>query len=77
MVKLQFSKVKKDYLHGKNTYFTDRISLHFPKHAHRLLLSLKGRQLSIDVSKKDKTIYITLTELDKDFLRLNNPANKS
>jgi hypothetical protein len=64
-VKLQFSKIKKDYLHGKNTYFSDRVSLHFPKGTHEFLLPLKGRYLAIDVSQKDKTVRITLTQLDE------------
>jgi len=63
-VKLQFSKSTRDYLHGKNSYLSDRVSLHFPKKTHEFFLPLKGRHLAIDVSKKDRTIHITLTELD-------------
>jgi hypothetical protein len=64
-VKLQFSKSKRDYLHGKNTYQSDRVSLHYPKRTHEILLPLKGRHLAIDVSRKDKTVHITLTQLDE------------
>jgi hypothetical protein len=63
-VKLQFSKSTRDYLNGKNTYLSDRISLHFPKKTHEFLLPLKGRHLAIDVSRKDKTVHIMLTELE-------------
>jgi len=63
-IKLQFSKSKRDYLHGKNTYESDKVSLHFPKETHEFFIPLKGRHLVIDVSKKDKTVHITLTELD-------------
>ncbi len=65
-IKLQFSTSKRDYLHGKNTYLSDKVSLHFPKETHEFLLPLKGRRLAIDVSRKDKTVLITLTELDED-----------
>jgi hypothetical protein len=65
-IKLQFSKIRKDYLHGKGCYFSDRVSLHFPKVTHEFLLPLKGRHLAINVSRKDKTVHIMLTELDED-----------
>ena len=65
-IKLQFSTSKTDYLHGKNTYLSDKVSLHFPKETHEFFIPLKGRRLAIDVSRKDKTILITLTELDED-----------
>ncbi len=65
-IKLQFSKNKTDYLHGKGTYFSDRVSLHFPKETHEFFVPFKGRHLAIEVSRKDKTVLIMLTELDED-----------
>ena len=53
-------------MHGKNTYLSDKVSLHFPKETHEFFVPFKGRHLAIDVSRKDKTILITLTELDED-----------
>jgi hypothetical protein len=65
-IKLQFSKIKRDYLHGKGSYFSGRVSLHFPKATHEFLLPLRGRYIAIDVSRKDKTVHIMLTELDEE-----------
>jgi hypothetical protein len=65
-IKLQFSTSKTDYLHGKNTYLSDKVSLHFPKEMHQFFIPFKGRHLAINVSRKDKTVLITLTELDED-----------
>jgi hypothetical protein len=65
MVKLQFSKVKKEYLNGKGKYKYNRISLHFPKRTQKLLVSLKGKKLNLDIYKEDKTIFIVLTDPDE------------
>ena len=65
MVKLQFSKVKKEYLNGKGKYEYTRISLHFPKRTQELLFPLKGKKLIFDIYKEDKTIFIVLTNPDE------------
>ena len=64
MVKLQFSKVTKDYLHGKGKYEYARISLHFPKRTQEILIPLKNKKLLFDIYKEDKTIFIVLTDPD-------------
>jgi hypothetical protein len=65
MVKLQFSKVKKEYLNGKGKYEYTRIALHFPKRTQEILLPLKGKKLFFDIYKEDKTIFIVLTDPDE------------
>jgi hypothetical protein len=42
------------------------VSLHFPKEMHEFFIPFKGKHLAINVSRKDKTVYIMLTELDED-----------
>lgn len=64
MVKLQFSKTKKKYMGGKNVYVYGKISLHFPRSVHELLIPLRHRNLKIEVSKNGKITNITLTEQD-------------
>jgi hypothetical protein len=64
MVKLQFSRAKKDYLKGKGKYDYGRISLHFPKRTHEIFIPLKGKNMNLDIYKEDKTIFIILTNPD-------------
>ena len=46
MVKLQFSKVKKEYLNGKGKYEYTRISLHFPKRTQEILTPTEREEIN-------------------------------
>ena len=65
MVKLRVDKTKRRYMNDKKIYKYDRITLVFPREYHDLLKPLRGKQLSIQVTKKDKCLNITLSEDNK------------
>lgn len=61
-MKLRFDKTKRKYKNGRKIYNYDRITLVFPSEYHDLLKFFKGKQLSIQVTKKEGTINISLSE---------------
>jgi len=63
-VKLQFSKVKKEYKNGNYVYEYGRISLHFPRRTHEILIPLRYRNLKLEITKKDRITNIKLIEQD-------------
>jgi hypothetical protein len=62
MVKLRFDKSKKRYKTKRRIYEYDRITLVFPRKYHSLLKPFQGKQLSIQVTGKDQSLNILLSE---------------
>ena len=62
MVKFRFDKSKRRYMNDKKIYEYDRVTLVFPRKYHDLLKPLRGKQLSIQVIRKDKSLNILLSE---------------
>ena len=61
-MKLRFDKSKRRYKNGRKIYEYDRITLVFPRECHDLLKSLRGKNLSIHVIRKDDSLSILLSE---------------
>lgn len=61
-MKLRFDKTKRKYKNGRKIYNYDRITLVFPSKYHDLLKLFKGKQLLIQVTKRDETINISISE---------------
>lgn len=65
MVKLRFDKSKRRYMNNKRIYEYDRITLVFPRQYHNMLKHFRDKQLSISVTRKDRSLDVSLSEDQK------------
>ena len=75
MVRIQSRISRKQYLHSKQTYKYERISLHIPRKFHNKAKPFLKQDLNMNLSIKGSCLVITLTPA-KTFRHAENTPQK-
>jgi len=76
MVRIQCRVSRKRYLHSKQVYEYERISLPIPRKFHKTVKPFLKQDLDMDITKKGTSLIITLT-LAKTFPPAENTPQKT
>ena len=74
MVRIQSRISRKRYLHSKQTYKYERISLHIPRKFHNKVKPFLKQDLNMNLSIKGSSLVITLTPRKNVSARRKHPA---